>query len=221
MTSKILVVEGQTDIDFLAALLNKEELFDKVEITPPRHYGFSKDTVTHFPKLINLISKRLHTGQIQNLGIVADADYVSGGGFDERWKTLTRPLAGYGYRIPDPPKRKYLGNIFRHPGGLPPVGLWIMPDHKNDGMLEDFIKSIIKHTPEQGALIEYAKRCIDSLPHRLFSPYQETKATIYSWLAWQKRPGLTLDVTINADLVDMNSRQMQGFKDWLHKVFPQ
>ena len=220
MMNKILVVEGQTDIDFFAALLNKEGI-DQVKIKPPREYDFSKDTVTHFPALINLTTKQLHAGQIQNLGIIADADYVSGGGFDERWTVLTRPLAACGYRIPNPPKRRYLGTMFGHPDGLPPVGLWIMPDHKSNGMLEDFIESIIKHSPEQDALVEYAKHCIKHLPHRLFSSYQETKSTIYSWLAWQKRPGLTLDVTINADLVDGDSHQMQGFKDWLHKVFPQ
>lgn len=222
MMSNILVIEGQTDIDFLNALLNKEGLHGKIQLTPPKHYGYSKDTVTHFPDLISINLKRMRTGGVQNMGIVADADYVSGGGFNDRWKALTQPLAACGYRIPNPPKRKYLGTIFGgHPDGLPPVGLWIMPDHKSNGMLENFIESIIKHTPEQDALIGYAKHCIKNLPHQLFSPYQETKATIYSWLAWQQRPGLTLDVTINADLVDLDSRQMQGFKKWLSEVFPQ
>jgi len=203
-------------------LLNREGLLDKVDIRPPRSYdNFSSDTVTHFPALINLISKQLRTGQIQNLGIVADADYVSGGGFDARWQALTQPLADCGYRIPNPPIRRYLGNILRHPDDLPPVGLWIMPDHKSNGMLENFIESIIKHSPEQDALVEYAKHCIKHLPHQLFSSYQETKAIIYSWLAWQKRPGLTLNVTISADLLDVDSRQMQGFRTWLHQVFPQ
>ena len=158
MSERVLLVEGQTDVAFLAALLRKENMLDEVKIKPPRDYGFSKDTVTHFPKLINMIvSKQFRTGQVQNLGIIADADYVSGGGFYQRWKTLTQPLSDNGYRIPTPPKRDYLGSIFCHPAGLPPVGLWIMPNHKDDGMLEDLVASVIIRTREQDLLMEYAR----------------------------------------------------------------
>lgn len=45
------------------------------------------------------------------------------------------------------------------------------------------------------------------------------KAVIYSWPAWQKRPGQTLDITVNGDLIDFNSKEMQGLIQWLHKVF--
>ncbi len=34
-----------------------------------------------------------------------------------------------------------------------------------------------------------------------------------------KKPGQTLDVTINGDLIDFDSKEMQGFIKWLFTVF--
>jgi len=59
----------------------------------PKNYGLKTNTVSHFPKLIKLLIKRLQKGEIQQVGIIADADYVSGGGFQQRWHTLTTQLA--------------------------------------------------------------------------------------------------------------------------------
>ncbi len=122
--TSVLLVEGQADIDFFEALLRKLKLLEKVEIKPPRDFGQKTNTVSHFPKLIDLLIKRLSTNELYRLGIVADADYVSGGGFEQRWKQLTECLKKYDYRIPrKPPKLPYSGSIFQH-SELPPVGLY-------------------------------------------------------------------------------------------------
>lgn len=190
-----------------------------MDIKPPKKFGESTNTVGHFPKLINLLIKSLKANQIQNLGIVADADYVSGGGFQDRWKHLTTCLKQHGYHIPsNPPKLRCLGSIFRHPD-LPPIGLWLMPDHESNGMLEDLICRTVKKDIEQDKLLKTAQKCLKQLPVRLFSTYHKTKATVYTWLAWQKRPGQTLDVTINGNLINLESSEMQGFIKWLNNVY--
>ena len=215
----VLLVEGQADIDFFEALLRRSDMLDRIEIRPPRNFGFRTNTVSHFPKLIKLLLKMLKAGQVRHFGIVADADHVSGGGFEQRWKQMTQPLKDYGYRIPsNPPKLPCLGSIFRH-SELPPVGLWLMPDRKHNGMLEDLIYKTVKREENQGELIKWAEKCVSKLPVRLFSSYHHTKAIVYSWLAWQKRPGQTLDVAINGELIDSESKEMQGFVKWLHSVF--
>ncbi len=215
----VLLVEGQGDVDFFEALLRKRQLLDKIDITPPKNYGQKANTVSHFPKLINLLTKRLQKGEIQQVGIIADADYVSGGGFQQRWKTLTTQLAQNGYRIPsNPPKSPYTGSLFQHADGLAPIGLWLMPDHKNNGMLEDLIKQTVSGD-EQHQLLKTARTCLKKLPVTLFSDYHQTKAIVYTWLAWQKRPGQTLDVAINGHLINLQSTEMQGFINWLDQVF--
>jgi hypothetical protein len=217
--TSVLLVEGQGDVDFFEALLRKMQLLEKIDIRPPKSYGETTNTVSHFPRLMNLILKRIQQDEIQHFGIIADADYTGGGGFQNRWNQITSPLKEYGYRIPEkPPKLAYSGSIFRHPDGLSPVGLWLMPDHKHNGMLEDLIESAINEK-EKDLLLKKAKNCLEELPVKLFSDYHRTKARIYTWLAWQKRPGQTLDVTVNGNLINLESLEMKGFISWLHNVF--
>lgn len=215
----VLLVEGEGDVDFFEALLRKLQWLSQIEITPPKNYGLKTNTVSHFPKLINLLIKRLQKGEIQQVGIIADADYVSGGGFQQRWNTLTGQLADNGYRIPaNPPKLPYTGSLFQHNDGLPAIGLWLMPDHQNNGMLEDLIKQSISEK-KQHQLLNTVHTCLKKLPFTLFSDYHQTKAIIYTWLAWQKRPGQTLDVVINGNLINWESPEIQGLIKWLTKVF--
>ncbi len=215
----VLLVEGEADVDFFEALLRRLELLDKIDIKPPKNFNLRTNTVSHFPRLIDFLIKRLNTNQIHHLGIVADADYISDGGFENRWEQLTACLAKHEYRIPsNSPKLPYLGSIFRH-SDLPPVGLWLMPDHENNGMLEDLIYRTIRKDGNQEKLLNSAETCVSRLPVKLFSSYHYTKAIIYSWLAWQKRPGQTLDVTVNGDLIDLESKEIQGVIQWLYKVF--
>ncbi|MCP4131242.1 MAG: hypothetical protein GY754_09700 [bacterium] len=218
----ILLVEGKSDIDFFAALLNGLQLADQVSITPPKDLGATMNSVTMFPGLFDILMKNMNSGNLDHLGIIADADYVSGGGFPKRWKTLTEALKIHGYRIPDkPPKLPYTGSIFRHQD-LPPIGLWIMPDHAHNGMLEDFILQNIKlNIEDQKKLLEYAKESINKLPVKLFSEYQDAKALVCTWLSWQKRPGQTLDVAVNGDLLNLESPEMKGLLKWLKDVFQQ
>jgi hypothetical protein len=212
MSQSKLIVEGQADTLFFEALIEKEQL--SIEIEP--RYG-----VTKIPTLLSRLFKNLQDGTLEHLGIVADADYTTPkgvGGFNNRWQQLTQPLKEMGYEITAPPSQKSVGNIFTHDDGLPPVGLWIMPDHQNDGMLEDLIKQSV-YGQEQLSLLQMATRCLNQLPVTLFKPHHHTKASVYTWLAWQKRPGQALVSTINADLINRQSPEMQAFIGWLRGVF--
>ncbi|CAM2068335.1 DUF3226 domain-containing protein [Sulfidibacter corallicola] len=224
MTKKaVLLVEGQGDVLFFQALLRREGLLDVVDIEPPRSFGFPSDSVSLFPKLIEiLVGKRMSTGNLDYLGVVADADHTSGGGVDSRWSAITEALKKQRYRIPkNMPKLANTGSIFKNTDGLPPVGLWLMPNHANNGMLEDLILGAAdRENPEQSSLLNYADRVVTDLPTRLFGSTHESKAKTYSWLAWQKRPGQTLDVAINGELLDAENTSLKGLVAWLHQVFP-
>jgi hypothetical protein len=212
MNSSKLIVEGQTDTLFFAALLQKIAL--SVEIKP--HHG-----ITKIPDLLTAYFDDLQDGTIKRLGIVADADYITPkgqGGFNKRWQLLTNPLRKMGYEINIPPSQPYTGSIFTHAEELPPIGLWLMPDHQSDGMLEDLIKQTV-YGDRQLSLLQTATTCLEQLPITLFQPHHHTKATVYSWLAWQTRPGQALVSTINANLINLHSPEMQAFFQWLREVF--
>ncbi len=212
MNSSKLIVEGQTDTLFFEALIQKKQLSVKIE----PHHG-----ITKIPDLLTAYFDDLQDGTIKRLGIVADADHTTPkgqGGFNKRWQLLTKPLKEMGYEITAPPSQRYAGSLFTHAEGLPLVGLWLMPNHQSDGMLEDLIKQTV-YGDQQLTLLQTATTCLEQLPVTLFQPHHHTKATIYSWLAWQTRPGQALVSTINADLINLHSQEMQAFIKWLHDLF--
>lgn len=71
------------------------------------------------------------------LGIVVDADINP----VARWKAIQDRLRESGYNsVPDDPDS--IGTILRE-GDLPVVGIWLMPDNKIPGMLEDFVSLLL------------------------------------------------------------------------------
>jgi len=175
-----------------------------------------------------MLLQRLESDSLKNLAVVADADHKDiNGGFSERWSQLTDPIKDAGYNVFSPPTQAYEGSLFEHPKGLPPVGLWIMPNHKDDGMLENLVKQIVCEG-QQNDILDKAEKCLDELPVKLFEPqgrqHHRAKATVYTWLAWQEKPGQSLTSTINPqkpekNLINLQSPEMQGFINWLKKVF--
>jgi len=204
----VLFVEGDSDKLFFEVLV-KEKFGLSVEIEPK--HGIDKITKS---LVEDKLMHSLRDGQIERLAIVADADNC----FDARWQQLTQPLAHMGYQINPPPCQPFLGSILSHNNGLPNVGLWLMPDHQHDGMLEDLIQQTID-LDEQCQLLATAKHCLQQLPCTLFKPHHYTKATVYTWLAWQKKPGQALVSTINAKLIELDAQPLHAFQTWLRKVF--
>ena len=61
------------------------------------------------------------------------------------------------------------------------------------------------------------------MPVTLFRESQQIKAEVYTWLAWQKRPGYTLDVAVRGEeghLLDRTIQPFAGLIAWLRRLFP-
>jgi hypothetical protein len=139
---RILLLEGQDDRAFFQEFLSKLNLSVEVEPETPRNFcGTVSDGVDvirtqALPIAWNLIEK----GNIRYLGIIVDADASkSGNGFFKRREQFTEKLREYGYEIPLHSEANLKGEIFTHPEEYAPIGLWIMPTHSKDGMLEDLL----------------------------------------------------------------------------------
>jgi hypothetical protein len=216
--SRVLFVEGATDVAFLHRLLRSRPGLADVALKPPREFG-SRNTATTMPAVLaGVLLPQLQVGAITALGIISDADHPPEVGFDKRWQRLTAPLREAGYRVPSPPVRRSLGTVVGHPDGLPSVGLWIMPDHQSDGALEDMIAGCVTDG-RQSQLLQHAERTVDALPDRLFGSSQRSKAAVYSWLAWQRRPGLGLSMAADAEIIDETVDPLRGMLGWLERTF--
>jgi hypothetical protein len=229
----ILLVEGRCDVEFLKALLPQLLPKPNIPVLTPTECGGYEDNIDAVFRTLPQLLMDINEERLQRLGIIVDADYTNrNGGFAARWKTFTGILQKAEYIINSPPDQAYTGSIFQHDCGLPPVGLWIMPNHKGDGMLEDFIKQAIGPGQPQ-KLLERARGCVDQLPKdlKLFSEFHQTKADVYTWLAWQEQPGQSFANLFPKvpkssqpskppkSLIDLESDGIKGFKGWLEQVF--
>ena len=134
-SKKVLFVEGQDEINFFGELLKYIRIPD-VQI-------ISYDGKDNLKNELKTITKIPNFSKVQLFGIVRDADNNIEGAF----KSICQILKNNNYMPPDKP------NTFS--SGAPKVGIYIMPNNKDDGMLEDLCLKTVEDSP----LIE----CIDEL----------------------------------------------------------
>lgn len=149
------------------------------------------------------------------VGVVLDAAT----NIDARWKSICRALVSVGYdTVPDQPVAD--GTILDAPTGahLPRAGVWIMPDNRTNGIMEDFLRFLV---PLPSTLFDHVQDSVANIPpaDRLFREVSEPKAVIHTWLAWQKEPGMPLGAAISARFLDANVSQVDVLVAWLMRLF--
>ncbi len=147
------------------------------------------------------------------VGVVIDAD----ASVESRWQAIRDRFVQVGYRnVPTEPKPD--GTILEPPevSLLPRAGIWIMPDNRTSGMLEDFLLFLV---PQPNDLLGHVIRSVDSIPDRLFKENDELKAVIHTWLAWQEDPGKPYGQAITARFLDPDVPQVDVLVSWLRRLF--
>ena len=147
------------------------------------------------------------------VGVVIDADTD----LAARWQAVQYRLTQAGYdSVPRDPGPG--GTILEPPGrtSLPRVGVWVMPDNKTTGILEDFLRFLV---PQPDALFDHVIASVCSIPHQLFGQNDKPKAIIHTWLAWQSDPGLPFGTAIMARFLDPNLPQADVLVSWLRELF--
>ncbi len=218
MSRHVLLVEGNDDQDFFKTYCELIGI-TSVEVIPPKNLNASTgDGWSNLVKNLPILLGQIKAGDVDKLGIVLDADYPpdNNGGFSKRYQLITDELTKFGYSIPHKPSLNN-GEAFTHPDGLPSVGLWIMPDHQSNGMLEGFVEGMVSNAT-QISLLKHAESSINSLPDTLFNKSLHlTKAKIFTWRAWQKRPGIPLNKALQEGILDCS--KSATFENWLRRTF--
>jgi hypothetical protein len=179
-------------------------------------YGLGKIDTIHPYKgkqaLLDAIPVRLKESDIGVLGILLDADED----LRARWQAVSDRLKASGYSVPVMPREK--GTVLPPPESavLPKVGIWLMPDNKVPGILEDFLRFLV---PPGDALLAHADASIANLPERRFSDSTRAKALLHTWLAWQKEPGKPYGQAVTARYLDPSLSAGKDFADWLKRTF--
>jgi hypothetical protein len=102
----------------------------------------------------------------------------------------------------------------------PKIGIWLMPNNSDIGMLEDFLIKLAKGKHENS--LRFAQECVDKAKEQGFSTFKEVqyaKAIIHTYLAWrQPEPGTTLGLSIAGNLNSYAPLAI-SFVDWLKELF--
>ncbi|MBW7866069.1 MAG: hypothetical protein H3C30_16855 [Candidatus Hydrogenedentes bacterium] len=202
---KILLVEGVDDEHVLKHVCGTRRLQKLDEIK-------SQEGVD---QLLENFPVRLKESDLEAVGVVIDADTD----LAARWQALHDRLVQAGYQdVPTDPDPT--GTILEPPPNalLPRVGVWIMPDNKTNGILEDFLRFLV---PDGSRLFEHAESSVDAIPEgeRRFEDAAKPKALIHTWLSWQKEPGKPLGTAITARYLDSGVAQVDTLVNWLNRLF--
>lgn len=140
----------------------------------------------------------------------------------DRWRSVAATLRAIGHEPPSNPS--FAGTIMESPTAkIPRIGVWIMPDNQQAGMLETFLGMCVPQGGEnpiwQRALAQTdAVRAEIAEPSR-FKNVHLDKARIHNYLAWSDPPGVPLGQAVLKKILDPSSEQAAVFLQWIRDVF--
>jgi hypothetical protein len=197
-----LLVEGNDDQHVIWAVCQKFDL----------PHNFDVIDTKGVDQLITQIPVRLKTPELQTLGIVLDADTD----LNSRWESLKAKLIASNYELPEEFPQE---GLILEAECTVKVGIWLMPNNAQHGMLEDFIQFLV---PKGDALLEEAKAVLAKIEGDHIQKYKEvhhSKALIHTWLAWQEDPGTPMGLAITKKYLVTEGDEVSRFVDWLRRLF--
>jgi hypothetical protein len=212
----VLLVEGYGDRDFFEQVCKQLPLNPVVKVATSKDFQFGKNTKEDVFKLLPGLLKRIEARELERLAIVVDADKAEhGSGYDKTIARFIQIFADYDFALAE---SKTNGLLFKHADELADIGVWIMPNNQDEGILEDFIKECVAETEQP--LFDHAIDVVENLPEpKKFAKHHYSKAEIATWLAWQKPPGHGFYYTVSDNLLNTDHPLFQEMQEWLDAVF--
>lgn len=207
---KRLLVEGDTDKRVIPFLMEANGVAWGTA-DRPAVYIDPYDGVEQMLKP-GAIEGELSASGLEALGVVADANGDAG----KRWAQI-RDLCQA--RLPSLPLELPAEGLRTTHASGPRFGVWIMPDNRSKGMLEDFLVRLVPSESE--GLFALAGRCVGKAADlgAPFKPGQRTKAKVHTWLAWQDEPGRSLHQAVHHRVLDPTKSESKPFVRWFRDLF--
>ena len=196
-----ILVEGDNDKHVLI------HIYNRCVSSSPSFYVSSKGSIN---QLIASIEAEIDVDGREVLGIIADADDAP----QECWKNIADKLNRAGIVTPSSPEPD--GTIIEETEDKPRIGIWIMPDNKSTGELEDFVQQMI---PNADPVWPLAVNFIEGIPEvdRKFADHKVRKAEVHAWLATRRYPR-PMGVSIRDGDLDVDGCLCQKFRAWLERL---
>lgn len=222
-----LLVEGEDDQHVISNLLHEHgvdnwrlDYQERTKVGPDQIAISYKKGVDPF--LNDLEAELLPPGQ-ECLGIVLDIDSPSEdvpGGLQSRWDSVLDRIWRTGSVLNGLEGPDIEGTVFtvRQPERDLGVGIWLMPDNRSGGTLENFLIEMI---PDDDEMLQQARHCLEGVPEDYgYRAIDETKALVHTWLAWQSASGTPMGGGVTAEFFNTDTDLAQRFVDWIRRLFP-
>ena len=200
-----LLVEGNDDQHVVWALCNHYEITQNFDV-------IDCESIDNVFKQLEL---RLKSSILnERIGIVVDADV----NLQSRWNKVSSILLNNGgYTLPKTLPTDGLFITSTNNGTI--IGVWIMPNNKLNGMLEDFLAFL---ATDGDLLMKEAEETLFGLETKKINRYKmihRSKAKIHTYLAWQDEPGKPMGISITAKILNADSPFANNFITWLKKIY--
>lgn len=201
-----LFVEGEDDKHAIEHLLLRRRMRKEVEWFPVLK------PVGSVEELLATIEDAVMAGTGGITGFVPDAN----GSPTDRWQDVVRELAKTGMMPPSTaPIEGYIGfcDLYRTR-----VGVWVMPDNRCAGAIEEFLLALIDPADP---LLNHAERAsAEALAlGAAFPEFARRKAELRAWLAWQENPGFPYGRALARNYFDSDRSAADPFVDWFTRLF--
>lgn len=204
----ILRVEGKDDHHAIRHLLKRHGV-DPLSVDIK---GAEEEDASDKNKLLTGMKAEVMTSNDKAIGFVLDAD----GPPKDLWRSVRTRLKGTGLTLPDEiPEGGFVGYTVTFQAR---VGVWLMPDNRRSGAIEEFLQDLIA---KGDALLQLAETSTTSAKGlgAAFPNTHRPKAVLHTWLAWQERPGVLYGTAIKARYFQHDSPAAIAFVDWFKRVF--
>jgi hypothetical protein len=206
-SSKVLIVEGLDECNFFEVLLKSLEIKDVQMINA----GGSEKFATEFPAVY------LATGfsQIGRLGFVRDAE-------DNRAECAFESLCNVlkKHELPAPAKINFVDKTAN-----PQIGIFIMPDNQNTGMLETLCLQTLQDLPINQCVDAYIN-CTSlhrteatNIPETENAKFNEPKARVQTYLASCVPIRNSLGLGAKKGYWNLEHSCFDGIKNFLKELF--
>ncbi len=197
-----LLVEGKDDFHVISSLCDKFSI----------NQNFTILDCNGIDKLFETLPVRFKESGLKTIGIIVDAD----SDILSRWNHLKELIRSFGFVVEDEIPCEGLKTTNKKNQSL---GVWIMPDNKTSGMLEDFIRYLIPDEDELANEVNNTLDNIESLKLNKYKPIYRSKAFIHNWLSFQETPGSPLGAAITRSYLSTNSDKCMNLMNWLKNLF--
>ena len=213
-----LHVEGTDDVHVVKHLLLRHEIDCPIKGDHRSQGEFAPNVpeiraAGGMKEVLDAITAAVPLSTHRSVGFVLDADDRP----PDRWRAVCDRLRDFGLDPPaEIPPEGFTCEVAEFRAR---VGVWLMPDNRQEGALEQFLQDLID---DDDVLLPIAERATQKAADHgaTFTENDHRKAVLHAWLAWQREPSLPYGAAIKARFFRHESPAARAFVDWYNRVFP-